>query len=118
MTAEDVPSLENKTHRAERAELVRVDEHAALLDAEGIAGAPEHMPIGADIFSDAFVAPVAVADEIRGDGDEIAVAGDDAHVRDHAARAGARKLGVAIGVEHADDPLADALAIVGDQEQR
>src|SRR5262245_50357337 len=118
MTAEDVPSLENKTHRAERAELVCVDEHAALLDAEGIAGAPEHMPIGTDIFPDALVAPVAIADEIRGDGDEIAVAGDDAHVRDHAAGAGPWKLAMAIGIEHADDPLADALAVVGDEEQR
>ena len=52
---------------------MRVDEHPALLDAEAIAGPPQDVAIGADIFPDALVAPVAVADEIGGDRDEIAV---------------------------------------------
>src|SRR5262245_40387641 len=45
---------QNKTHRAERAELVRVDDHAALLDAEGIARALEDMAIATDVFPDAL----------------------------------------------------------------
>ena len=59
---------------------MRVDKHAALLDAEGIPGALEDIAIRADIFPDAFVAPVAIADEVGGDGDEIALAGDNAYV--------------------------------------
>ena len=53
---------------------MRVDEHAALLDAEGIPGALEHVAVAADIFADALVAAEAVADEIGGDRDKIAVA--------------------------------------------
>src|SRR3954469_18568652 len=106
---------EDEAHRAEGAELVRVDEDAALLDAERIPGAFEDVAIRADIFPDTFIAPVAVADEVGGDGDEIAIARNDAHVRDQPPRARLGKLGVAIGIEHPDDALADALAIIGDE---
>src|SRR5215831_5188657 len=73
----------NKTHRAEAAELVRVDQHAPLLDAKAVAGALEHITIDPDIFPDTLVAAVAVADEVGGDADEIAVDAEEAHVRDH-----------------------------------
>src|SRR5206468_12787627 len=49
-------SLQNKTHRAERAQLMRVDQHAALLDAEGVARAAQHISIFAHIFAHALVA--------------------------------------------------------------
>ena len=52
---------------------MRVDEHAALLDAEAVAGAAQHVAVGADIFADALVAAEAVADEVGGDRDQIAV---------------------------------------------
>src|SRR5579862_7872718 len=59
-----VGSLQNKTHRAERAELVGIDQHPALLDAECVAMAAQEVTVGADIFPDALVAAEAVADEI------------------------------------------------------
>ena len=97
---------------------MRVDEHTALLDAEAVAGPLEYVAVAADIFADALVAPVAVADEIGGNGDEIAVDADDAHIRDHAPRARFRIFGVAIGIIDADDALADALAVVGNEKER
>src|SRR3977135_2781953 len=81
------PSLQDKAHRSERAELMRVDKHAALLDAEGISGALEDVAIRADVFPDAFVAPVAIADEVGRDRHQIVLARDDAHIRDQAPRA-------------------------------
>src|SRR6266550_7222648 len=87
---------QDETHRAEGAELVSVDEHAALLDAEAVAGAPQHIAVGADIFADALVATEAVADEVGGHRHQVAIDGDDAHVRDHPPRARFRKFGVAV----------------------
>src|SRR5262245_27037893 len=74
---------QNEAHRAEAAELMGVDEHATLLDAERLAGALEDVAVGADIFPDALVAPVAIADEVGNDGDQVAVHAEDPHVGDH-----------------------------------
>src|SRR5216684_5215364 len=43
---------QDKAHRAERAQLVSVDQHAALLDAEAVGGLSQNVPIAADIFAD------------------------------------------------------------------
>src|SRR3954471_8321623 len=93
---------EDEAPRAEGAELVRVDEDAALLDAEGIPGAFEDVAIRADIFPDAFIAPGAVTDEDGGDRDGMTIARNDAHVRDQPPGARLGKLGVAVGIEHPD----------------
>src|SRR3954447_26606792 len=114
---EDGACSEDEAHRAEGAELVRVDEDAALLDAERIPGASEDVAIRADIFPDAFIAPIAVANEVGGDRDEIAITRNDAHVRDQPPRARLGKLGMAVGIEHPDDALADPLAVIGYEEK-
>src|SRR5947209_2134791 len=103
---------QNKAHRAEAAQLMRIDEHAAFLDAECFPGTAQHEAVGADVFADALVAAIAVANEIGGDGDEIAVDGDDADVGDHAPGARSRIFRMAIGIVDPDDALADALAVV------
>src|SRR6266700_2366211 len=118
MTQCDRGLSQYETHGAEHAQLMRVDEHAALLDTEAVAYPPQYVAVGADIFADALVAAEAVADEIGGDRNQVALDRDDAHVRDHPAGTRFRKLRVAIGVVDADHALADALAIVGHQEQR
>src|SRR5262249_24101806 len=110
--------LQNKTHRAERAQFLRLDQHAAPLDAEVVAHAPQHVAVLADIFAHALVAAEAVADEVRRHRDQVALNAKNPHVRDHPARARLRKLGVAIRIVDADHPLADALTIVRHQEQR
>src|ERR1700738_5287137 len=50
-----VPS-QDEAHGTEAAELMGVDQHAALLDPEAVAGAAQHVAVGADIFADALVA--------------------------------------------------------------
>src|SRR5262249_55194 len=100
--------LQDKTHRAERAKLMCVDQHAALLDAKCIARAPQHIAIFADIFAHALVAAEAIADEVRRDRDQVAFGAKDTHVRDHPPRARLRKLGMAVRIVDADHALADA----------
>src|SRR5262249_40150626 len=108
---------QNEAHRAERAELMGVDEHAPLLDLKGATRALEDVAVRSDIFPDALKAAVTVADEIGRNRNEIAIHAGDAHVGDHAAGTRLRRLGVTVGIEHADDALADALAIVGNEEE-
>src|SRR4029077_16342593 len=109
---------QDEAYGAQRAELMGIDQHAALLDPEAVAGAAQHVAVGADVFADALIAAEAVADEIGRDADQIALDGEDAHIGEHAAGAGFRIFRVAVGILHPDDALADALAVVGDQEQR
>src|SRR5438132_13961348 len=97
---------------------MRVDQDAALLDAERVAGAPQDVAILADILAHALVAAETVADEVRRHRDEIALDTDDAHIRDHPPGARLRKLGMAVRIADADHPLANPLAVVRDQEQR
>src|SRR5947209_4565944 len=104
---------QDETHRAERAELVGVDEHTALLDAEAVADPAQDVAVAADIFADALVAAEAVADEIGAHRNKIALDRSDADVRDHPPCARFREFGVAVGVVDADHALADALAVVG-----
>src|SRR5215813_11616920 len=111
-------SLQNKAHRTERAQFMRIDQDPALLDAEGVAGAPQHVAILADIFAHALVTAEAIADKVRRHRDEIALDAEDTHIRDHPPGARLRKLGMAVGIADADHTLANALAVVRDQEQR
>src|SRR3984893_19072941 len=108
---------QDEAHGTERAELVGVDQHAALLDPDAVAVAAQQVAVGADIFADALIAPEAIADEIGGDADQIALDLENAHIADHAAGAGIRGFRMAVGILHPDDALTDALAVVGDQEQ-
>src|SRR5258708_29881732 len=57
----------------ERAELMGVDQHAALLDPEGVAHPPQHVAVGADIFADALITSEPITDEIGGHADQIAL---------------------------------------------
>src|SRR5260370_38909930 len=95
-----------------------VDQHAALLDPEAVAAAAENVGVGTDIFADALIAAKAIADESGRDADQVALDIENAHTADHAAGPGFRVFRVAVGILHADDALTDALAVVGDQEQR
>src|SRR3954471_24386926 len=105
-----MPCLQNKPPRAERAEFMRVDQDAALLDAERVARASQDVAILTDIFPHALVAAEAIADEVRRHRDEIALHTEDAHIRDHPPRARLRKLGMVVRIADADHPLADAFA--------
>src|SRR5580700_7608443 len=57
--------LQNKTHRAERAQFVGVDDDAALFDLQIIAHAFQHVAVRTHIFPHPLIAAEAVADEIR-----------------------------------------------------
>src|SRR6185295_9769633 len=74
--------------------------------------------IGADIFADALVAAIAVADEVRRDGYEIATSRDDSDIGNQPARARVRVFGVALRAHQPLDALADAHNVVGEDEQR
>src|SRR5262249_43205552 len=111
-------TLQDETHRTERAELVGVNNHATLLDLEGVAAASEHVAVSADIFADALVASIAVTDEIRGHINQIAVDIQDAHIGDQPPGSRLGKFRMAVGIEHANHPLPNALAVVRHQEKR
>ena len=72
----------------------------------------------ADILADALIAPIAVKHEVSRRRHEIAVHPDDPDVADDARQTRLRGFRVAVGVHDADDALPDALAVVGDYEQR
>src|SRR5437764_12600028 len=46
---------QDEAHRAERAELVGVDQNAAFLDPKRVARAPQQITVGNDIFAHALV---------------------------------------------------------------
>src|ERR1700694_4759146 len=99
--------LQDEAHRPQAAELVGVDQHAALLDPEAVAGAAQQVAVGADVFADALIAAEAIADEIGRDADQIALDLENAHIADDAAGPGFRIFGVAVGILHPDDALTD-----------
>src|SRR5215204_7641402 len=111
-------SSQNETHRTQRAKLVGVDQYPALFDAEAVAGLAQDVAIAADIFADALVAAEAVADEVGRNRNQVPFDADDAHIADHTAGARLWIFGVAVGVVDADDALANALPVVGHDEQR
>src|SRR5207237_5613859 len=85
---------QDETHRAERAELVGIDEHAAFLDAEAVAGPAQDVAVAAHIFADALVAAETIADEIGAHRNKIALDRTDPDVRDHPPCARLREFGV------------------------
>src|SRR5262249_34260585 len=109
---------QNKTHRAERAQFMRIDQHAALLDPERVARTPQHIAILADIFAHALVAAKAIADEVRRHRDQLALNAKNPHIGDHPPGARLRKLGMAVRIIDTDHALANALAVIRHQKQR
>ena len=93
-------------------------QHAALLDAETLSGLAQRVLIRAHINEFALVAAIAIANEIGRRMHDVACNAGDADVGDQAAGARARKFRVAIGIHHADDALANALAIVRNDVER
>ena len=96
---------------------MRIQKDAAFANAQTVFGAQQDVAIFADIFADAFMAPVAVAHEIRADRHERVAAVEDAHIRDQPARARLWKFSVAVRIIEANDALAYAFGIVGNREQ-
>src|SRR6266550_5870446 len=109
--------LQDEAHRAKRAELMGVDDHAALLDAQLRALPLQHIAIGPDIFAHALMTAETVADEVRSNAHQIAVAPDDPHIGDQAPRARMRIFGVAFRTHQPLHPLANAHDVIGKDEQ-
>src|SRR5271165_3704883 len=85
VTAAVGPS-QNKTHRAEQAELLLVEDGAALGDLEPAALALEPVAIVPDEDSIEIVVAEAMNDEIRRHRDHVAVDGGNAHIADQPPR--------------------------------
>src|SRR5258708_32995882 len=109
--------LQDEAYRPKRAELMGIDDHAALLDTQLRALAPEHIAIGADIFAHALIAAVAVADEVCRHCHQIALRSDDADIGNETPRARVRIFGVTFGAHQPLHPLADAHDVIGKDEQ-
>src|ERR1700730_17975884 len=75
---------QNKTHRAEQTQLLRIENSAPLGDLEVAALALEPVAVLADEDAVEIVVAVAVDDEIRRRGDHVTVDAGDAHIANHA----------------------------------
>src|SRR5437763_7842142 len=65
--------LQNEAYRAERAELVRINENTALLDTKSVADLPQDMAITPHIFTNALITAKTIADKVCRHDHEIIV---------------------------------------------
>ena len=96
---------------------MRIEEDAPFMDAQAVFSAQQDVTVFANVFTDALMAPIAVANEIRADRHERVAALEDAHIRDQPTRARLWKFCMTVRIIETDHALADALCIVGNREQ-
>src|SRR5262252_7810753 len=77
---------QDKAHRAHRAQLVRIENRAALGDLQHAAGPAQLVAILADELADRLATAITIHREIGGGTDSVAVNSDQSYIGDEAPR--------------------------------